>query len=92
MQEHRFTLILADLPEMTDEAADRLYEAGCDDGSPGSCNGVSHIGFDRQAPSLEEAIRSAVRDVHQAGYRVARVEIDSEDLEELVRTPAAERA
>ena len=76
---HRFTVILSGLTEMTDAAANALYEAGCDDGSPGSCEGVA---FDREASSLSEAIHSAVRDVRKAGFDVVRVEIEAEDLEE----------
>ena len=44
---------------LTDEAAKALFEAGCDDGSPGSCDGVVSVDFHRDAASLEEAIRSA---------------------------------
>jgi hypothetical protein len=92
MRIRRFTVILADLPEMTEEAANALYDAGCDDGSPGSCEGVSHVAFDREAASLEEAIRSAVADVRRAGYDVARIEMDREELEELLHVPASTKA
>jgi hypothetical protein len=73
---HHFTLILADLPEMTLEASEALYEAGCDDGSPASCNGISRVDFHREAASLEEAIRSAIADVRAARFEVERVEIE----------------
>lgn len=79
---HRFTVILDGLSEMTDTDADALYEAGCDDGSPGSREGVAFVAFDREAPSLTEAIGSAARDVRKAGFDVVRVEIEAEDLEE----------
>ena len=48
---------------MSEELADQLFEAGCDDGTPGVCCGVPVIGFSREADSLESAIRSAVADV-----------------------------
>ena len=86
---YRFTLYLADLPEITDEMVDRLYEAGCDDGTPGSRSGVSFIGFSRDAASLDEAIRTAVRDVRRAGLPVVRAEIENGDLTELVDAAAA---
>lgn len=73
---HEFALILAQ-PEQSEEDADRLYEAGCDDGSICTCQGVTRIDFHREAESLETAIRSAVADVRRAGFQVARVEIDS---------------
>jgi hypothetical protein len=69
-----FCLLLADIAEATSELADRLYESGCDDGTLSSTNGVTTIGFSREAESLEEAVRSAIRDVHAAGVRVTRVE------------------
>lgn len=89
MKEHRFTVILADVPEMTEDASNALYEAGCDDGSPGSCDGVSRVDFDREAASLEEAIRTAVADVRNAGFEPERIEIDRDDLKELLKAPAS---
>lgn len=88
MKNHRFTLILDGLSEMTEDVTNALYEAGCDDGSPGSSESVTHIAFDREAESLEEAIRSAVSDVRKAGLSVERVQIDDEALTELVDTSA----
>lgn len=75
MKEHEFTLILTDISEITDKAAEALYAAGCDDGSPGSCDGVVSVDFHRDADTLEEAIQSAVRDVRKAGFEIDRVEI-----------------
>ncbi len=75
MKEHEFTVILANLSEISDEAANALYEAGCDDGSPGSCDGVVSVDFHRDAPTLESAIQSAVADIRKAGFQVERVEI-----------------
>lgn len=75
MKEHEFTVILAGISEITDAAADALYKAGCDDGSPGSCDGVVSVDFHRDAPTLESAIQSAVADIRKAGFQVQRVEI-----------------
>jgi hypothetical protein len=75
VKEHEFTVILDGISEITDEAANALYEAGCDDGSPGSCDGVVSVDFHRDAPTLESAIQSAVADIRKAGYQVQRVEI-----------------
>ncbi|MCH7990665.1 MAG: hypothetical protein IID46_16105 [Planctomycetes bacterium] len=88
MRIHRFSLILADLSEMTEEMANALYKSGCDDGSPGSSCGLAQVAFDREADSLEGAIRSAVSDVRKAGFSVERVQIDDEALTELVDTSA----
>jgi len=74
MKTFEFTIVPADVSEMTDDLADALFEAGCDDGSPFSRDGVAGVGFSREADSLEEAIRTAMTDVRKAGVRVARVE------------------
>jgi hypothetical protein len=78
MNKYDFTLILTESLELTDDLAVALFAAGCDDGTPGTCNGVFSIDFHREATSLEEAIRSAIGDVRTAGYEVARVEIEAE--------------
>jgi hypothetical protein len=78
MNKYDFTLILAESLELTDGIADALFEAGCDDGTPGTCNGVFSIDFHREAASLEGAIRSAIENVRTAGYAVTRVEIEAE--------------
>jgi len=75
-----FTVVLKDSPELTVDLANRLYAAGCDDGSPGMCSGLTVVDFHRAAASLEDAIRSAVADVSSAGCVAARVEIDANDL------------
>jgi hypothetical protein len=56
--------------------AEALFEAGCDDGTPCSSDGLAWIGFHREAESLESAIRSAVADGQKAGVTVARVQIE----------------
>jgi hypothetical protein len=80
MHKYDFTLILTESLELTDDLADALFAAGCDDGTPGTCNGVFSIDFHREAKSLEEAMRSAIEDVRAAGYEMARVEIEAEAI------------
>lgn len=80
MTKYSFTLILKGRLELTEEIADELFEAGCNDGTPGTCDGVFSIDFRREADSLEEAIRSAIANVKSAGYRVERVEIEAETM------------
>jgi uncharacterized protein (DUF433 family) len=75
MTRYEFTVFLAGLTEITEEAADALFEAGCDDGSPASCDGAVWSTFHREASSLQDAISSAVADTQKAGYRVERVEV-----------------
>ena len=83
MAKYEFALILKGQYELTEEIADELFEAGCDDGTPGVCNGVFSIDFRREGDSLETAIRSAIADVKSAGYEVERAEIEAEAMPEL---------
>ena len=80
MKKYEFTLILREPLELTEDIADELFEAGCDDGTPGTCEGVFSIDFHREAESLEQAIRSAIANVKTAGYQVERVEIAAEAM------------
>jgi hypothetical protein len=85
MRRYDFTLVLAKGTELTDELVEALYEAGCDDGSPGSRAGVVGVTLHREAESLEQAIRSGIADVQKAGCHVSRVEIEPEDLPVVVQ-------
>ncbi len=78
MQVYDFTLVLSAGVELTDELTEALFVAGCDDGSPGSCEGIVAIDFHREAETLEVAIRSAISDVQKAGCTVAKAEIEAD--------------
>ena len=80
MHKYEFTAYLANETEITEEAANALFDAGCDDASPASSGGVVWMMFHREASDLESAIRSAVADVQQAGYRIERIELDCNAL------------
>ena len=77
MKTYEFDLYLDGIAEITDDQADRLFVAGCDDGTPVSCEGAAWIHFDREAASLEEAIRSAVAQVQSAGLTASKIELDA---------------
>lgn len=68
-----FELILA-ATEMTEDMADRLYGAGCDDGLVASRGGVVFVDFIREGDSLKAAVASAIADVRKAGEDVIRIE------------------
>jgi hypothetical protein len=74
---YEFDVILKGVSDVTDEQADRLFAAGCDDGTPAACEGVAWVHFDRERPSLEDAIGSAVLQVQTAGFTVSKVELDA---------------
>jgi hypothetical protein len=76
---YEFTLILAQ-PDVTDEDADKLYDAGCDDASILTRDGVTRLQFDRQASNLDEALATAIQSVERAGLAVARVEIERHEI------------
>jgi hypothetical protein len=79
MKKHRFTLVLSGVAELTPALADALYEATRGDIECNMVNGVAFLEFERTATSLDQAIRSAIRDVETApiGVRVVRVESES---------------
>lgn len=74
MRRFKFTLVVEGCDLKTDEAVDALFEAGCDDALVGSSKGVQFLDFDRDAESVDEAVRSAVADVESVeGLMVARL-------------------
>jgi hypothetical protein len=76
---YEFSLILT-ATDITEQQADNLFDSGCDDGSILSRGDVTMIQFDRNAATLDEALASAIRDVEQAGFQVARVEIERHEV------------
>ena len=80
MPTYDFQIVLADVHAVNEEIADALFEAGCDDGTAFSSNGIAAVGFSRDAQSLEEAVRSAIADVNRAGFVVNRVASPDESV------------
>ena len=79
-QTYEFTLILKTPCELDEAVADALFAAGCDDGSPGMCDGVITIDFHRDSASLEQAISSAVTQVRSLGFEVRSAQVQVDDL------------
>ena len=77
MKTYEFDVFLKDVSEITEDQADALFAAGCDDGTPASCDGLAWIHFDREEVSLEEAIRSAIAQVQSSGLTVSKIELDA---------------
>jgi hypothetical protein len=73
MANYSFEVVLIDATEVTVEMADKLFEAGGDDCLASSRDGIVTIAFDREASSTEEAIRSALQTIQQAGYAAKSV-------------------
>jgi len=67
MKTYSFTFVISPPIGMTqEEAADKLYGAGCDDALLSVCNSVWQLDFDRVAFSRAEAIASASRNIKDA--------------------------
>ena len=56
----------------------------CTYGSLGSSGGVLSIDFDREGPSLAEAIASAIRDIDRSGSEMTPVRVEVEGVGDLV--------
>jgi hypothetical protein len=73
MANYSLEVVLIDATEVTVEMADKLFEAGGDDCLASSRDGIVTIAFDREASSTEEAIRSVLQTILQAGYAAKSV-------------------
>lgn len=82
MKQHQFTLVLAGVSELSPELSDALYQAAKGDIELNMCEGVAYLEFRRGAPTLRDAITSAIRDVEAAnvGVRVVRVESEAANV------------
>ena len=70
----QFTLIVTGPDLQSDGVAETVYQAGCDDALVGRTDGVQYLDFDREAPSLETAILSAISDAESIpGVEVIRL-------------------
>ncbi len=58
-----FTLHVAGHKEATEDLANALFAAGCDDAIFGQCDGQLSLDFERVADSFAEAIQSAIANV-----------------------------
>ena len=76
-REHDFTLVLTGITDLTPEVEKAFFEAGCDDATLSMRSGRPFLTFSRLAPSLKDALLSAINDVRKAniGANVLRVDI-----------------
>jgi hypothetical protein len=76
VKKQSFRLIVSGVSEITPELSDALYEACEGDIEFNLIDGVATVEFERAASTLEEAIRSAVKQLEGCGMgiRVIRVE------------------
>jgi hypothetical protein len=74
--EYDFALILTGITELTPGIAEGLLEAGCDDGTIAMRSGRPFITFSRRAPSIKDAILSAIENVRNANVGVDVLRVD----------------
>jgi len=74
MPTHTFTFVLEGV-EHTDELANRLFAAGCDDALLCGQDGDVALDFDREADHQRDALVTAANDVGRAGIKIKSVEI-----------------
>jgi hypothetical protein len=70
---YSFSVRVSGLSTDPDQYEDALYEAGCKDALVAVVDDSLFVDFDREAPSFEEAVRSATLNIEKAGGRVAEV-------------------
>lgn len=82
MKSYSFTLIIAGVAEITPELADALYSATKGDIEMNQRDGIVFLEFEREASTLQAAVKSAIRDVEEAnvGVRVVRVESEAANV------------
>ncbi|HVT90100.1 MAG TPA: helix-turn-helix transcriptional regulator [Tepidisphaeraceae bacterium] len=78
--EFDFALVIAGVPDLTQQVQDALFESGCDDATFSIQYGNLYAEFSRTASTLQEAILSAIHDVRNANIGAEVVCVDKCDL------------
>ena len=77
MSTYNFSLIVEGHDLHSGRVLDALYESGYSDALVAITDGVQYLHFDRTAPTIEEAIRSAIADAESVnGIEVVGVDRD----------------
>ena len=80
MPTYNFSLLISRPTVDEDTAADKLYGGGCDDALFTVSGGVYEVEFDREAPSLKEAVQSAIQAIKQSGIGSHVLRVVPDDL------------
>jgi len=75
-EKYNFALVLNGIKENDNDYDDKLYGSGCDDAVISYWNQLVYVDFCREAPSLKDAIFSAINDVKNSGVnaQIERIE------------------
>ncbi|MFH1756079.1 MAG: DNA-binding protein [Candidatus Latescibacterota bacterium] len=74
--EYDFTLLLDGVSEITDDIERSLSKSGCDDATLSARSGRLYLTFSRRAPSVKDAIVSAVNNVREADIGATVIRVD----------------
>lgn len=77
MELYNFTLTLSGVQMETEGLADALYINGCDDALICYYGSSVYVEFDREAESLDQAIKSAIDNIETAGIGAVVESVDS---------------
>lgn len=80
LETHEFTLLIAGPDLQSEENLHALFEAGCDDATFGSRDGIQYADFHREGASMAEAIRSAIHAVEAAVRESVVIRVEPEEL------------
>ncbi len=80
MKTHEFILVLQTPQGDYEQLENALFEAGCDDATLSSRNGIVYLNFDREADDLESAVVSAIRQVEQTKLNLVVRRVEPSDL------------
>ncbi len=72
MDRYSFTVKVDGVDWTRDGYEDPFFEAGCDDALLAVVDDSLFLDFDREAPSFEDAVQSAIRDIERAGAKVVQ--------------------
>lgn len=74
MNTYHFTIVIRDARYELDDLEDCLFKAGCDDALVCSYNGTVYLEFDRESETAEQAVKSALANIRNAGFKELVVE------------------
>ena len=79
-KEYDFALIVGQVPSLTTKVENALFSAGCDDATLSIRYGLLYMEFSRTAPSLADAILTAIQDVRKSKIGAEVIRVDDFDL------------
>lgn len=68
MNLYHFSIVIRDADPTATDLEDQLFEAGCDDALLCQLDDTVYLEFDREAPTAQHALQSAIDDLHSAGF------------------------